>query len=160
MLSERSQTQKGKYGMIPLMHGAWNSQFHGDWKQSNGCEEMGSGREMEKWCWMGMQFHSGMIGVLEMDGSNKVNVLNVTGLQVQRWVTSLLWFSVFSSTKWGTRPVRKGWNGVSWPFSESPMALLKLGTPSSVHSCTWASNIVGFWYDQGTCYFMSISGAV
>lgn len=33
---------------------------------------------------MGMWFHSGMIGVLEMDGSNKVNVLYVTGLQVQR----------------------------------------------------------------------------
>ena len=47
MLSERSQTQKDKDRMTPLMRGSWGSQIHRDRKRIRGCQGLRGRRNGE-----------------------------------------------------------------------------------------------------------------
>ena len=62
MLSEISQTQKGKYHVISLIRGICNSQPHGSRTQIGGCQRLGEGR-MERNFLMSKRFYFGVMEV-------------------------------------------------------------------------------------------------
>ena len=55
MLSEKQQSQKDKYYMIPRILVTLINQIHRDRKQSSGCQDVGLGKTMS-WCFTSIEF--------------------------------------------------------------------------------------------------------
>ena len=77
-LSEVSQSQKDKYGVISLTRGPWTSRIHRDRTQKGGVGARGWGWGVGRECVKGTEFHSEkMENVLEMDSADGCACVNV-----------------------------------------------------------------------------------